>query len=249
MSSPITSTSSLVSACRKLVCVGRNYAAHIKELGNAIPTKPVLFLKPPSSLLTPNQGPILLPSTVTSLHHEVELGLVISKRAQDISIEQVQQHIGGYVLALDMTARNIQDEAKKQGLPWSVAKGYDTFCPISELLPLSSLPADLLSPIPPNSNSSSFTPPHSSIELWCKVDGVEKQRGSTSLMLFNMPYLVSYISRIFTLEVGDIILTGTPEGVGPVEVGQTLTAGITGAEDKGAIIQVKVEKRIYKNEQ
>jgi len=242
MSSPsITSTASLLSACRKLVCVGRNYAAHAKELGNAVPSKPVLFLKPSTSLLSPSQGPILCPEEVTSLHHEVELGIVIGKKGVDIPISSVSSHVCGYVLALDMTARNLQDEAKKGGLPWSVAKGYDTFCPISDFLPASLFPSHLLS----SPDQGGQPPP--AVELWCKVDQIEKQRGSTSLMLFNIPYLISYISNIFTLEVGDIILTGTPEGVGPVSIGQTLTCGIVGLEDSGAKITVQVARRQSKS--
>ena len=224
-----SSTSSLLSSCRKLVCVGRNYAAHAKELGNAVPSKPVLFLKPSTSLcLTPSS--ILVPDEVSSLHHEVELGLVIGRTARDISVQDAHSYVSGYVLALDMTARNLQDEAKKGGLPWSVAKGYDTFAPTSQLLPLSALPSDLL-----HDGSGS------EVELWCEVNGVQKQRGSTGLMLFRMPYLLAYISRIFTLEQGDIVLTGTPEGVGPVSLGDTLTAGITGVKDSE--ISIRVEKR------
>lgn len=236
MSGPITSTAGLLTACRKLVCVGRNYAAHAKELGNAVPTKPVIFMKPSSSLLAPSMGPLKLADEVTDLHHEIELGLVIGKRTCDISPAEADDAVCGYVLALDMTARNLQDEAKKGSLPWSIAKGYDGFAPISEFIPKSALPATLLQ-----------VDSKESIELHCEIDGVEKQRGSTSNMLFSMPYLVSYISRIFTLEAGDIILTGTPEGVGPVKVGQTMTGGITGFESKGATISVKVERREYRN--
>ena len=181
----VSTTQSLLTTCRKLVCVGRNYAAHAKELGNALPTKPVLFLKPSTSLtLTPS--PILLPPTVTSLHHEVELGLVIGRTAKDISVEKAHEYVSGYVVALDMTARNLQDEAKKGGLPWSVAKGYDTFCPISELLPLSALPERLLQ----KGSSEGVT-------LWCDVNGERRQHGSTALMLFNMPYLLAYIKSYF----------------------------------------------------
>ena len=226
----VSNTQSLLSTCRKLVCVGRNYAAHAKELGNALPTKPVLFLKPSTSLtLTPN--PILLPPTVTSLHHEVELGLVIGKTARDISVASAHEYVSGYVVALDMTARNLQDEAKKGGLPWSVAKGYDTFCPVSQLLPLSALPSTLL-----HKGSSD------SVVLWCDVNGERKQHGSTSLMLFDMPYLLAYISRIFTLEVGDIVLTGTPEGVGPVAVGDVIRCGIEGVKESE--MEVRVEQRV-----
>ena len=228
--SSLASTTALLSTCRKLVCVGRNYAAHAKELGNAVPTKPVLFLKPSTSLaLTPS--PLLVPDDVTSLHHEVELGLVIGRTAKDISPSDAHSYVSGYVVALDMTARNLQDEAKKGGLPWSVAKGYDTFAPISHLLPLSALPGDLLA-----------EGTKSEVELWCQVNGEVKQKGSTGLMLFQMPFLLAYISRIFTLEVGDIVLTGTPEGVGPVKVGDTITAGITGVA--GSEITVQVERRV-----
>ena len=228
--SAVSSTAALLSTCRKLVCVGRNYAAHAKELGNAVPSKPVLFLKPSTSLaLTPS--PLLVPDEVTSLHHEVELGLVIGRTAKDISAADAHSFVSGYVLALDMTARNVQDEAKKAGLPWSVAKGYDTFAPISELIPLSALPSDLL-----HEGSSS------EVELWCAVNGVQRQRGSTALMLFRMPFLLAYISRIFTLQEGDIVLTGTPEGVGPVSIGDTITAGIK--DVSGSEISVKVERRV-----
>ena len=226
----VTSTQSLLSTCRKLVCVGRNYAAHAKELGNALPSKPVLFLKPATSLaLTPS--PILLPSAVTSLHHEVELGLVIGRQAKDIPVEAAHEYVSGYVVALDMTARNLQDEAKKGGLPWSVAKGYDTFCPVSQLLPLDKLPSTLL-----HKGSKE------GVTLWCDVNGERRQTGSTALMLFDMPYLLAYISRIFTLEVGDIVLTGTPEGVGPVKVGDTTRCGIEGVKESE--IEVKVQQRV-----
>ena len=118
-------------------------------------------------------------------------------------------HVGGYILALDMTARNIQSEAKKKGHPWSVAKGFDTFCPVSSFISKESIDLD-------------------STRLWLKVDGQLKQDGNTKDMVFTIPYLISYISQIFSLEVGDVILTGTPEGVGPVKPGELITAGIEG---------------------
>ena len=135
--------------------------------------------------------------------------MVIGKSGRDIPKSSAQSHIAGYAVALDMTARNLQSEAKKKGHPWSVAKGYDTFCPVSEFI------------APDQLDWSSCT-------LWLSVDGQERQRGSTSDMVFPVTELLSYISSIFTLEPGDLILTGTPEGVGPVEAGQTITAGIDG---------------------
>jgi acylpyruvate hydrolase len=122
------------------------------------------------------------------------------------------EHIGGYALAIDMTARGIQSEAKNKGLPWTVAKGYDTFCPISRFIEKSELP----------------TPENTT--LWLKVDDELRQHGSTSDMIFSIPFLVSHISSIMTLEEGDLILTGTPAGVGPVKPGQRLTAGIDGLQ-------------------
>ena len=150
-----------------------------------------------------------VPPDCSELHYEVELGVVIGKGGKAISESAAMAHVGGYTLALDMTARSIQSEAKQKGHPWSVAKGYDTFCPVSAL-------------IDPEKISLGDTP------LWLKLDGVLKQRGTTKDMIFSVPFLISYISRIFTLETGDVILTGTPEGVGPAKPGQVITAGIDG---------------------
>ncbi|CAH9050492.1 unnamed protein product [Cuscuta epithymum] len=202
----------LLSVGTKIVAVGRNYAAHAKELGNALPKEPVLFLKPTSSYLE-NGGTIEVPHPLESLHHEVELAVLIGKRARDVPEATAMEYVGGYGLALDMTAREIQSAAKSAGLPWTVAKGQDTFTPISSFLPPSMVPD-----------------PHD-LELWLKVDGEIRQEGSTRDMIFKIPYLISHISSIMTLLEGDIILTGTPEGVGPVMVGQKIEAGIRGLLD------------------
>eukprot|EP00897_Mesotaenium_endlicherianum_P005481 jgi/Mesen1/4961/ME000248S04243 len=196
----------------KIIAVGRNYAAHAKELGNAIPKEPFFFLKPASSFIQQGAS-IEIPPPLQEVHHEVELGVVIGKRGRDIPQAEALSYISGYALALDMTARELQAAAKAKGLPWTVAKGYDTFCPVSDFIPRSQV-AD-----------------PQALELWLKVDGVEKQRGSTSDMIFSIPFLISHISSIMTLEEGDLILTGTPEGVGPVKAGETITAGITGFVD------------------
>ncbi|XP_071693594.1 oxaloacetate tautomerase FAHD1, mitochondrial [Rutidosis leptorrhynchoides] len=202
----------LLSVGTKIVAVGRNYAAHAKELGNAVPKEPVLFMKPTSSYLE-NGGTIEVPPALESLDHEVELAVVISKKARDVPESTAMDYIGGYALALDMTAREIQASAKSAGLPWTVAKGQDTFTPISSLLSLSMVPD-----------------PHS-LELWLKVDGEIRQKGSTEDMIFKIPFLISHISSMMTLLEGDVILTGTPKGVGPVKVGQKIEAGITGLLD------------------
>ena len=150
-----------------------------------------------------------VPSKCTEIHYEVELGIVIGKDGKNISETSAMSYVGGYTLALDMTARSIQSEAKKKGHPWSVAKGYDTFCPVSGFIEADKIALE-------------------DCKLWLKVNGEMKQNGSTKDMIYSVPQLISYISGIFTLEAGDVIITGTPEGVGPVKPGQTVTAGIEG---------------------
>ncbi|OWM71209.1 probable acylpyruvase FAHD1, mitochondrial [Punica granatum] len=210
----------LLQAGTKIVAVGRNYAAHAKELGNAVPKEPVLFLKPTSSYLE-NGGTIEVPHPLESLDHEVELAVVICQKARDVAEATAMDYVGGYALALDMTAREIQSSAKSAGLPWTVAKGQDTFTPISSVL------------------DKSMVPDPDNLELWLKVDDEIRQKGSTKDMIFKIPHLISHISTIMTLFEGDVILTGTPKGVGPVKVGQKVTAGITGLLN----IHFNVEKR------
>lgn len=218
---------STASSCQKLfdlgtkiIGVGRNYAAHAKELGNAVPKAPVLFLKPTSSYLK-NGGTIEIPHNESSLHHEVELAVVIAKKARDVSESSAMDYVAGYALALDMTARDLQSAAKSAGLPWSLAKGQDTFTPISPILPKTAVPNP------------------DDLELWLKVDEEIRQKGSTKDMIFKLPFLISFISSYMTLFEGDVILTGTPPGVGPVKEGQKITAGITGLMD----VEFNVGKR------
>ena len=134
---------------------------------------------------------------------------MIGKDGKNIPEESALSYVGGYMLALDMTDRSKQGEAKKKGHPWSVPKGYDTFCPVSSLIETEKIKLE-------------------DTGLWLKVDGELKQDGNTKDMIFSVPYLISYISKIFSLETGDVIITGTPAGVGPVKPGQTITAGIHG---------------------
>ena len=187
---------------KKIVAIGRNYAEHAKELGNAVPSKPMLFLKPTSSIIH-NHSPIEVPKGI-NCHHELELAVVIGKSGKNIPASMALDFISGYSLSLDMTARNIQDEAKAKGHPWTVAKGYDTFTPIGDFIP-----------------KSKIVNPHA-LKLLLEVDGVEKQNGSTGDMIFSIPSIISHVSKIMTLEKGDLILTGTPSGVGPVSSGNTL---------------------------
>jgi acylpyruvate hydrolase len=211
------------------MCIGRNYADHIKELNNQRPKQPFFFLKPSSSILLPSEGPILRPRGVT-LHFEVELGIVIGKTVRDLDENDTEgwmSAIESYLLTIDMTGRNVQEEAKKRGLPWSIAKGFDTFLPIA-------------GPI----EKGKISDPHN-VELYLKVNGETKQNDNTELMLFRIGRQLADISRVMTLEKGDIVLTGTPKGVGPVVTGDVIEAGIRidGKEVEEGKIKVDVKDR------
>ncbi|KIW04130.1 uncharacterized protein PV09_04938 [Verruconis gallopava] len=206
----MASAASLRANCRKIICIGRNYADHIKELNNTKPKQPFFFLKPTSSILPPRSGPVLRPKGV-NLHYEVELGLIMGKTIRDFDARDEKaaiEAIDGYLVAIDFTARNVQDEAKRKGLPWSIAKGFDTFCPISDIIPKSRIPD-----------------PHNAL-LWLSVNDQMKQRDNTELMLYKIPRQLQDISRVMTLEPGDLVLTGTPKGVGPVNPGDKMRCGI-----------------------
>lgn len=206
-----TSSRAAVFSGSKIVAVAKNYAKHKVEMGGT-PAKlesPAFFLKPASSVVAPGER-IVKPTRVKELHHEVELGVIIGRTAKRVAPGEWRSYVSGYCLGLDMTARDLQAAAKKDGMPWTTAKCFDTFTPLSPPIAAAAVPD-----------------PHA-LELWLAIDGVEKQRGSTGAMLAKVPELIAEISAVMTLEPGDIILTGTPEGVGPVEVGQTITAGITG---------------------
>ncbi|KAI0797487.1 hypothetical protein C8Q75DRAFT_738347 [Abortiporus biennis] len=197
---------------KKIVAIGRNYVDHVKELKNAVPKEPFFFLKPTTSYL-PSGGKLEIPRGILA-HHEVELGVVIGKGGRDITQTEAESHIAGYALAVDMTARNLQDEVKKKGLPWSAAKGFDGFTPISSYIP-----------------KSAVSDPHS-LKLQLKINGAIKQDGSTSDMLFRIPRLIEHVSSIMTLEEGDLILTGTPAGVGAVVPGDNVECSLTNDEGK-----------------
>lgn len=189
----------------KIICVGRNYAAHAKEMGVEVKKEPVLFFKPPTAILQQGSD-IPYPSYTTNLHHEVELGIVMAKGGKGISVEAVHEHVYGYLLALDLTLRDKQEEAKKAGWPWAICKGFDGSLPVSGVVKSSDLVAirDM------------------DIKLW--VNGRLRQSANTAEMIFSVKELISYISRFFTLEKGDLILTGTPAGVSPLQPGDLIEA-------------------------
>ncbi|KAH3742494.1 fumarylacetoacetate hydrolase family protein [Pelomyxa schiedti] len=196
----------LVLKPSKIVCLLRSYAAHAKELGNAVPSKPMFFLKPPSAMIE-SGGNIVIPPGVRDVHHEVELSIVIGRRGKNIRPEDALSHVKMWLVMLDMTARDVQDAAKAKGLPWAEAKGYDTFAPVGAIAQPASWDYH-------NKN------------IWLKVNSEMRQNSSTGLMLWSIEHIISQISTVMTLEEGDIIMTGTPEGVGPVRPGDTITAGI-----------------------
>jgi 2-keto-4-pentenoate hydratase/2-oxohepta-3-ene-1,7-dioic acid hydratase in catechol pathway len=187
----------------KIVCVGRNYAAHAKELGNAVPSEPLLFLKPPSALLGPG-GIVRLPPESARVEHEAELAVVLGARAKNVPREDALRHVYGYTAACDVTARDLQ----RKDVQFTRAKSFDTFCPLGPWIETELDPGDVL--------------------VSCRVNGALRQQASSREMIFDVATVVSYVSRAMTLEPGDVILTGTPEGVGPLEANDALEVEIGG---------------------
>ncbi|KAI5786386.1 hypothetical protein DFH27DRAFT_592473 [Peziza echinospora] len=214
---------------RTIACVGRNFADHIKELGNARPKEPFFFFKPAQSVLFPGAGPVLMPKGC-DLHYEVELAIVLKKRVDEWTgvRADLKDIVKGYCVAIDMTARNYQETAKIKSLPWSLSKGLKTFLPVSNLIPFSAIPD-----------------PHNAT-LHLAINGVTKQHDSTGLMLFDIPRLISHITSVMPLDEDDLILTGTPKGVGRVLPGDVMTAGVAvdGREVEEGRIEVPVEFRL-----
>ncbi|CAO1618612.1 unnamed protein product [Sympodiomycopsis kandeliae] len=205
---------------RKIVAIGRNFAEHAKELNNAIPKEPFFFLKPTTSYVD-TEGTIEIPTGVVA-HFEVELGAVIGKTAKDVREEEAMSHVAGYALAIDMTARNVQDKVKKAGLPWSTAKGFDSFTPVSSFIPLSEI-----------------KDPHN-VNLWLKTNEHVRQNGNTKDMIFGIPKLIEHVSSIMTLQEGDLLLTGTPSGVGQVNPGDHIHAGLQLPGDGKILAELKM---------
>lgn len=193
----------------KIVCVGRNYAEHARELGNEIPEKPVVFLKPDSSIIFSGDK-IIYPPISSDMHHEVELILLIGKTIKNADKIQAEEAITGYGVGLDMTLRDVQSELKKKGHPWTIAKGFDTSAVISDFILKKDYKLTL------------------NEEISLSIDGAVKQKAKLSTMIFSPVTVVEYISTLMTLEKGDIIFTGTPAGVSKVEKGDRLFAEITG---------------------
>ncbi|HXF86398.1 MAG TPA: fumarylacetoacetate hydrolase family protein [Anaerolineales bacterium] len=208
----------LLAPCEptKIICVGRNYVEHAKELGNEVPKVPLIFLKPPSAIINPSDT-IILPPQSAQVEHEGELVVVIGKRGRYITAEDAKKYILGYTVGNDVTARDLQ---KTDG-QWTRAKGFDTFCPFGPWIDTEFDPADAI--------------------LTCRVNGQMRQMASTRDMVFNVGVLIAYISSIMTLEPGDLIFTGTPSGVGPLKDGDEVSVEIEGLGELRN--KVRAEKR------
>ncbi|XP_066252344.1 oxaloacetate decarboxylase, mitochondrial-like isoform X2 [Euwallacea similis] len=195
-------------ACRSTKCIGvaANYRSLLKILNRPEPEFPDFFIKPPSSYITEGQK-IIIPKGF-SVNEEIELGIVIGQQCKNVSESKAMDVVAGYCIALDMTATCKLGTARKTGGSWTLGKGFDTACPLSRFI-----------------SKGDISDPHN-VELWCKINGEEKQRGNTKDLLFNIPFLISYISRYLTLEPNDIIITGSPPGMGPVKKGDIIEGGI-----------------------
>jgi len=192
----------------KILAVGRNYLEHIKELGNQTPEEPVIFSKPETAVLRNNE-PFYYPDFSQDIHHELEIVLKISKPGKNIEEKFAHKYYDEIGLGIDFTARDIQSRLKAKGLPWDLAKGFNDSAPVSVFLPKENY--DL-----------------KNLNFRLEVNGETRQTGNTSLMIYSFDYLVSFVSRYFTLKTGDLIFTGTPAGVGPVQPGDRLTGSLEG---------------------
>jgi fumarylpyruvate hydrolase len=197
----------------RIYCVGRNYVEHAKEMGWTGREPPFFFMKPADAVLPVAEGTIgemPYPSMTNNLHHEVELVVAIGKGGSNISVEAAPDHVFGYAIGLDMTRRDLQTEAKDQGRPWCTAKGFDNSAPISQIHPI----------------AQTQWKAQGGIDL--KVNGVQRQNSDISKLTWNVAEIIAYLSTLYTLQAGDLIFTGTPEGVAAVEKGYVMEASIAG---------------------
>lgn len=202
----------------KIICIGRNYAAHIEELKNEKPGQPVVFLKPDTALIK-GEAPFYYPDFSSNIHHEIELVLKISKEGKYIQPQFAHRYFEEIGLGIDFTARDLQDQCKAKGLPWEIAKAFNGSAPIGNFKSVSEF-SDL-----------------KNIDFHLEINGEIKQKGNTSLMLFDFATIISYVSQFFTLKKGDLIYTGTPAGVGPVQTGDQLIGFI--GNEKMLHVEVK----------
>ncbi len=191
----------------KILCLGRNYREHAREMKAEVPASPVVFLKPSTALLG-NGGIVIIPSLSKQMHYEAEMVVAIGKDGKAIPRDRAMDHVEGYAVGLDMTLRDLQSAAKSNGLPWSISKGFDTSAPVSDIVP-----------------KDRVRDPHA-LQLTLHVNGSTRQQASTREMIFRIEEIIEFVSQIFTLERGDLIFTGTPQGVGDARSGDILTASL-----------------------
>jgi 2-keto-4-pentenoate hydratase/2-oxohepta-3-ene-1,7-dioic acid hydratase in catechol pathway len=195
--------------CGTIFCVASNYSLHAKEMGTPVPAEPSIFIKPPQALIH-NGDTVVLPEQSSNVHHEVELVVCIGKDCGNINAANASDYIAGYAVGIDVTMRDVQSKAKTEGKPWAVAKGFRTSAPVSDFVP---------------SDQFDGTVPDFGLSLY--VNGELKQNGNTSDMERSVITLVEYLSKVFSLRRGDLIFTGTPEGVGKIVSGDVLVARLS----------------------
>ncbi|MBN2486308.1 MAG: fumarylacetoacetate hydrolase family protein [Bacteroidales bacterium] len=193
----------------KIICIGRNYSEHAKELNNEVPAEPVFFMKPDTALLL-NNKPFFLPGFSNNVQHEVEVVVRINRLGKHIEEKFAHRYYSEIGLGIDFTARDVQQKCKEKGLPWEIAKAFDQSAPLGSFVPIDKLP---------DKNSINF-------ELL--VNGKPAQKGNTAEMIFTIDKIIAYVSQFITLKIGDLIYTGTPSGVGPVKIGDRLTGKLEG---------------------
>lgn len=195
----------------KIICIGRNYVEHAQELQNEVPTRPVVFLKPDTALLQ-NGKPFYLPSFSNDIHHELELVLKICKDGKNIEEQFAHKYFGAISVGIDFTARDLQQQQKEKGLPWEIAKAFDSSAPVGNFISLNDLTD------------------RKNIRFHLEINGEKKQEGNSALMIFSFEKMVSYVSSFITLRKGDLIFTGTPKGVAAVKTNDQLKAFLEGQE-------------------
>lgn len=188
----------------KIICIGRNYVDHAKELNNPVPAEPVFFMKPDTALLKDNE-PFYLPEFSNDIHHEIELVVKISKAGKHIQQEFAKNYYEQVTVGIDFTARDVQQQCKEKGLPWEKAKAFDGSAPVGKFIEVD-------------------TTQINGLAFHLEINGETKQQGNTSNMLFSVDAIIAYVSKFVTLKTGDLIFTGTPAGVGPVKIGDKLRA-------------------------
>jgi fumarylpyruvate hydrolase len=197
----------------RIYCVGRNYAEHAREMGHDPEREPPFFFMKPADAIVANGATIPFPQVTRDLHHEIEMIVAIGKDGADIPVEKALDHVFGYGVGLDMTRRDLQGEAKKMGRPWEMGKAFDNSAPCTALKTVAMIGHPAKGAI------------------WLKINGAVKQKGDLSELIWNVPETISYLSKLITLRAGDLIMSGTPAGVGPVKAGDKLEGHVDGVGD------------------